>query len=61
MKYNEILRVLAINEKTTQQEIENEMKIALKMAGLTCSPKEFIEQTATTLTNKTIYSKSHNI
>ena len=57
MTYNQILRQLAIKENLSEQEIENEMKKALNMAGVNCSVKDFIEATAKELAARTIYSK----
>ena len=47
MNYNEILKSIALKNSTTPEVVEREMSIALKMAGISCSPKEFIEKTST--------------
>ena len=47
MNYNEILKSIALKNSTTPEAVEREMSIALKMAGIGCSPKEFIEKTST--------------
>ena len=57
MNYNKILRQIADRENISVKEVENEMRIAIKMAGLDCSPKEFIETTARLVKERTIYSK----
>ena len=43
MKYEEILNYISIKENVSKEEIEKEMQIAIKSAGLDCSPKDFIE------------------
>jgi len=47
MNYNEILKSIALKNSTTPEAVEREMSIALKKAGIGCSPKEFIEKTST--------------
>lgn len=46
MTYEKNLKQLAIKENTSEKEIENAMQRAINMAGLDCSPKEFIEITS---------------
>ena len=46
MKYNEILKQISIKENVPVKQIEQEMKTALKAAGITCSVKEFIQRTS---------------
>lgn len=60
MKYKEILKQISKKEGISTREIEKEMKCALDIAGLNCSPKEFIRITSASL-GKTIYSKSYKI
>lgn len=43
MGYNEILKNLAIKEKKTEKEIEDDMQQAINKAGLKCSAEEFIK------------------
>lgn len=43
MKYENVLKVLALKNKVTEKEIENEMQLALELAGLDCTAKEFVE------------------
>ena len=45
MKYKEILKQLSIKENVPVAEIEKEMKNAIKLAGLNCSVKEFLQTT----------------
>lgn len=52
MKYSKILKELATRENCSKAQIENEMKIALKFAGIDCSPKKFIEKVASVMTSK---------
>ena len=54
MKYKEILRQLAIQENVSEKEIEKEMQLAIKAAGLNTTPKEFIEK-ATKQVEKRLY------
>ena len=54
MKYNEILRQIAIKENVSVESVENEMQIAIKFAGLDCSVKEFIETTASMIKRRYI-------
>lgn len=61
MNYNRILKQIAAKENISVKEVEREMEIAIRAAGLDCSPKEFIEKTALLVRKKTIYSKSYNI
>ena len=42
MRYEDVLKVLAVKNGVTEKEIENEMQLALKLAGLECTVKEFI-------------------
>ena len=42
MRYEDVLKVLAVKNGATEKEIENEMQLALKLAGLECTAKEFI-------------------
>ena len=43
MKYRKILKELSMKENFSMKEIEKEMKKAIKIAGLKCSVKDFIE------------------
>ena len=43
MKYKKILKELSIKENVPIKEIENEMKVAIKAAGLNCSIKKFMK------------------
>ncbi len=56
MKYEEIIKTIAEREKTSFENIEDEIKKALVYAGFDCSPKNFIIRIAKNL-SKTIYSK----
>ena len=56
MKYKDILKQLACQEKTTITEIEKEMQVAIDCAGLDCSVKEFIELSCQIIKEKTIYN-----
>ena len=56
MRYQKILRQIAVKENTSVTEVEKEMQKALIIAGLDCSVKEFIEIVARQVTEKTIYS-----
>lgn len=47
MNYNKIISRMAKQENVTKEEIEREMKIAIALAGLDCSPKQFITKVAT--------------
>lgn len=42
MKYNEFLKETAKANNTTPEKVITEMQNALKLAGLDCSPEEFI-------------------
>ncbi len=52
MKYKEILRTIAEKEGISTKQVEKEMLIALKIAGINISAKEFIETTASKLKNR---------
>ena len=56
MNYEAVVKEIAKRESVTVAEIENEMKKAIEIAGLKCSPKEFIEITSAMVKNRTIYS-----
>ena len=43
MKYKEILRRIAKKEGVSVKRVETEMRQALILAGISSSPKEFIE------------------
>ncbi len=43
MKYKEILKELSVKENTSPKNIEREMEFALKLAGLDCSVKKFLD------------------
>lgn len=60
MKYEEIIKSIAEHEKTSVNNIEEEIKKALIYAGIDCSPKDFIICISKNL-SKTIYSKSYNL
>lgn len=57
MKYKDIIKRIAQQEQVTEKEVEEDMKAALRMAGLDCSVKEFIETAALLCQKKTIYSR----
>ena len=42
MSYENILKTIAKEENRSVQEVEDEMKQALKAAGITCSVEEFV-------------------
>ena len=46
MNYTQIIKTIAAQEGRSPKEIEKEMKIVLTAAGITCSPKAFLKQTA---------------
>ena len=46
MSYDEILKQIANSENISVEEVEREMKAAIKCSGLDCSVKEFIEMAA---------------
>ena len=56
MDYNSVVKEIAKRERVTVSEIEKEMEKAIELAGLKCSPKEFIEITAAMVKSRTIYS-----
>ena len=56
MSYEDILKQIAIKENVSIEEVESEMKMAIKFAGLNCSVKDFIETTASLIKEETIYS-----
>jgi len=43
MRYKEILKEIAKKEGVSEIEIEEQMKTAILMTGIKCSPKEFIK------------------
>ncbi len=45
MNYSQIVKTIATKENCSPKEIENEMKKALALAGIGCSPKIFLKQT----------------
>ena len=49
MGYYDVLRKIAIKENISVEEVENEMKMAIALAGLDCSVKEFVEVTAASI------------
>ena len=55
MDYKSVVKEIAKKERVPVSEIENEMKKAIKLAGLKYSPKEFIEITAAMVKSRTIY------
>ncbi len=46
MNYKDILKQIARQEQISEKEVEEDMKAALRMAGLDCSVREFIENAA---------------
>jgi len=46
MKYKEFLHTIAKREGISSKQVEKEMRQALISAGLNCSPKDFIKNTA---------------
>lgn len=42
MDYNQVLRIIADENNTTPQEVETEIKKAIKAAGYDMSPQTFI-------------------
>lgn len=46
MNYKKIISNLAKQHNTSKKEIEREMKKALLLSGIKCTPKEFILSTA---------------
>ena len=46
MNYTQLIKTIALQEGCSPKEIEKEMKKALNTAGITCSPKTFLKQTA---------------
>ena len=46
MKYQALLKKIAKEYNTTPQEVEKEMRLAIKAAGLTISPALFIARTS---------------
>lgn len=57
MRYQKILRQIAVKENTSVKEVERAMQEALIMAGIDCSVKEFIERMTEQIRARTIYSK----
>lgn len=45
MNYKKILKNIAEKEKISVKEVEKEMLVALRAAGMTCSVKVFLENT----------------
>lgn len=52
MRYEDIIKQLAINENVSVEKIEEEMEKALSFTDLNCTAKEFIEITSTIIINK---------
>ena len=52
MKYKEILEQIAKKEKISPAQVEKEMELALKAAGINCGVKKFLEITATAAQNR---------
>ena len=52
MKYNEILKKIAKDNNSSKKAVEAEMERALRLAGVNCSVKEFIENAANNLQNR---------
>ncbi len=46
MNYRDIVKQIARQEQISEEEVEEDMKAALGMAGLDCSAREFIENAA---------------
>ncbi len=55
MKYEKIIRQIALKENISEKEVEQEMQSAIDAAGLDCTVKEFIKIMSSKL-KKTIYS-----
>lgn len=45
MKYRKILKQIAHENNISKKEVEKEMKLALRLAGMECSVKQFVEDT----------------
>ena len=56
MGYKKAIKVIAKRENTTTENIEREMEKAIKLAGFDCSVKDFVENIARMIKEKTIYS-----
>ena len=54
MNYTQIIKTIAAQEGRSPKEIEKEMKKALTAAGITCSSKAFLKQTAFQFKKQTI-------
>ncbi len=46
MNYKDILKRIARQEQISEKGVEDDMKAALRVAGLDCSVREFIENAA---------------
>lgn len=46
MGYRDIVKALSEREQVSEKEIEREMEMAIRCAGLTCSTRAFIEHIA---------------
>lgn len=42
MRYQDIIKAIAARERVPEETVENEMRQALRAAGVSCSPEEFI-------------------
>ena len=58
MNYKKILKEIADREQISPKEVEEEMTKALRLAGLNCSVKAFLQTTTALIKEKTIYSNS---
>ncbi len=60
MNYQKLLKQIAMEHNTTPEEVDNEMRNALHMAGFDISPTIFIA-IAMGKAKKTIYRNKYNI
>ena len=57
MNYRKIIKRLAQQEQVSENEIEQEMTAALRLAGFNESPEDFIKTAALLCQEKTIYRR----
>lgn len=58
MNYTQLIKTIALQEGCSPKEIEKEMKKALNAAGIPCSPKAFLKQTAFHFKQRTAQSST---
>lgn len=51
MEYEKILKIIALENNTTSEEVDKEIKAAIKSAGLDMPPELFIALTAAKIKN----------